>query len=74
LPALPLIGDDRAEGPDGAGLPAFPVSGVRRYNERTSTALNRIQVPTDIVLLVVFWRLRYKLSADSDFIRPGIPM
>ena len=24
--------------------------------------LNRIQVPTDIVFLVVFWRLRYKLS------------
>jgi putative transposase len=24
--------------------------------------LNRVQVPTDIVFLVVFWRLRYKLS------------
>ena len=34
----------------------------RRYNERTGTALNRVQVPTDIVFLVVFWRLRYKLS------------
>src|SRR3954464_3431255 len=33
-----------------------------RYNERTGTALNRVQVPTDIVFLVVFWRLRYKLS------------
>ena len=32
----------------------------RRFNERTGTALNR--VPTDIVFLVVFWRLRYKLS------------
>ena len=32
----------------------------RRYNERTGTALNRVQVPTDIVFL--FWRLRYKLS------------
>jgi hypothetical protein len=28
----------------------------RRFNERTGTALNR--VPTDIVFLVVFWRLR----------------
>jgi transposase-like protein len=27
-----------------------------------ATALNRVQVPTDIVFLVVFWRLRYKLS------------
>jgi len=34
----------------------------RRYNERTGTALNRVQVPTDIMFLVVFWRLRYKLS------------
>jgi putative transposase len=33
-----------------------------RFNERTGTALNRVQVPTDIVFLVVFWRLRYKLS------------
>ena len=34
----------------------------RRFNERTGTTLNRVQVPTDIVFLVVFWRLRYKLS------------
>ena len=34
----------------------------RRFNERTGTVLNRIQAPTDIVFLVVFWRLRYKLS------------
>src|SRR3954471_5499457 len=32
----------------------------RRYNERTGTVLNRVQIPTDIVFL--FWRLRYKLS------------
>src|SRR6187455_3223465 len=29
----------------------------RRFNERTGTALNRVQVPTDIMFLVVFWRL-----------------
>src|SRR5688500_13723108 len=34
----------------------------RRYNERTGTVLNRVEVPTDIMFLVVFWRLRYKLS------------
>ena len=34
----------------------------RRYNERTGTVLNRVQVPTDIMFLVIFWRLRYKLS------------
>jgi putative transposase len=36
------------------------VDTTSRYNERTGTPLNR--VPTDIVFLVVFWRLRYKLS------------
>jgi putative transposase len=34
----------------------------RRFNERTGTAYNWLQYPTDIVLLVVLWRLRYKLS------------
>jgi len=34
----------------------------RTFNERTGTPFNHLQVPTDIVLLVVLWRLRYKLS------------
>ena len=34
----------------------------RTFNERTGTPFNQLQVPTDIVLLVVLWRLRYKLS------------
>ena len=34
----------------------------RRFNERTGTPFNYLQVPTDVVLLVVLWRLRYKLS------------
>jgi len=33
----------------------------RTFNERTGTPFNHLQVPTDIVLLVVLWRLRYKL-------------
>src|SRR6266567_2904834 len=32
------------------------------FNERTGTPFNFLEYPTDIVLLVVFWRLRYKLS------------
>jgi putative transposase len=32
------------------------------FNDRTGTPFNHLQVPTDIVLLVVLWRLRYKLS------------
>jgi putative transposase len=34
----------------------------RTVNERTGAAFNHLQFPTDIVLLVVLWRLRYKLS------------
>jgi putative transposase len=32
------------------------------FNERSGTPFNFLQFPTDIVLLVVLWRLRYKLS------------
>lgn len=32
------------------------------FNERSGTPFNYLEVPTDIVLLVVLWRLRYKLS------------
>ena len=34
----------------------------KQFNERTGTALNRAQYPSDVVALVVLWRLRYKLS------------
>ena len=34
----------------------------RVFNERTGTPFNELQCPTDIVLLAVLWRLRYKLS------------
>src|ERR671933_1263884 len=34
----------------------------RRFNERSGTPFNLLEYPTDIVLLVVLWRLRYKLS------------
>src|SRR4051794_30209948 len=34
----------------------------RTFNERTGTDFNFLEFPTDIVLLVVLWRLRYKLS------------
>src|SRR5947208_6634784 len=32
------------------------------FNERTGTPFNFLEYPTDMVLLVVLWRLRYKLS------------
>ena len=34
----------------------------RTFNERTGTPFNYLEYPTDLVLLVVLWRLRYKLS------------
>ncbi|NQW18323.1 MAG: IS6 family transposase [Chloroflexi bacterium] len=34
----------------------------RQFNDRTGTPFNDLQFPTDIVLLAVLWRLRYKLG------------
>ena len=34
----------------------------RRFNERTGTPFNDLHFPTDIVLIPVLWRLRYKLG------------
>jgi len=34
----------------------------RGFNERTSTPFNFLEYPTDIVLLVIVWRVRYQLS------------
>jgi len=45
------------------GYPVFKCHGCgRTFNERMGTVFNRLQFPTDIVLLVVVWRIRYKLS------------
>lgn len=45
------------------GYPTYRCSECsRKFNERTGTSYNYLQFPTDIVLLVVIWRSRYKLS------------
>jgi transposase-like protein len=45
------------------GYATFCCSVCRRtFNERTGTPFNYLEVPTDVVFLVVLWRLRYKLS------------
>ena len=45
------------------GYPTFRCRACGRFcNERTGTPYNALQYPTDVVLLVVLWRLRYKLS------------
>jgi hypothetical protein len=34
----------------------------KQFNERSGRILNRARYPSDVIALVVFWRLRYKLS------------
>ena len=35
---------------------------AKQFNERSRGVLNRAQYPSDVIALVVFWRLRYQLS------------
>jgi transposase-like protein len=45
------------------GYRIFRCSACRRqFNERSGTQFNFLFFPTDIVVLVVLWRVRYKLS------------
>src|SRR3982751_76358 len=34
----------------------------KQFNERSGTLLNRAQYPSDVIALVVLWRLRHKLA------------
>ena len=34
----------------------------RQFNERSGGLLNRTQYPSDVIALVVLWRLRYRLT------------
>jgi putative transposase len=34
----------------------------KQFNERSAGSLNRTQYPSDIIALVVLWRLRYELA------------
>ncbi len=63
MSALLFGQDDGALGPDDAWLSALRCRGCERgFNERTGSVLNRLQLPTDVVFLIVLWRLRMKLS------------
>src|SRR5689334_19358827 len=37
----------------------------RQFNERSGGALNRTQYPSDVIALVVLWRLRYRLTLQD---------
>ena len=34
----------------------------KQFNERSAGVLNRTQYPSDVIALVVLWRLRYRLT------------
>src|SRR3954453_23546578 len=54
---------DGATGAHRLGLSPVPLSRVRQAVQRASGgALNRTQYPSDLIALVVLWRLRYKLA------------
>src|SRR6187397_2977591 len=45
------------------GYPRFRCRACgKQFNERTGGLLNRTQYPSDVIALVVLWRLRYKLA------------
>src|SRR3981081_997304 len=47
----------------------------RQFNERSTSLLNRTQYPSDVIALVVLWRLRYKLrlrDLAATFLGRGI--
>lgn len=63
LPSLHIYHDARTDCPHLTRLPNFHLSHRQRsFNERTGTPFNYLTFPSDIVLQVVLWRLRYKLS------------
>src|SRR5919202_1571195 len=37
----------------------------RQFNEHSAGVLNRTQYPSDIIALVVLWRLRYRLTLQD---------
>jgi hypothetical protein len=54
------FGTERAHG---SGLPPVPLSHLRQAVQRAECgSLSRTQYPSDVIALVVLWRLRYKLA------------
>jgi hypothetical protein len=40
----------------------------KQFNERSAGWLNRTQYPSDVIALVVLWRLRYKLTPGMAYV------
>jgi putative transposase len=68
----------RAAGAHHPGLPPVPLPGRacgKQFNERSGGLLNRAQYPSDVIALVVLWRLRYRLTLrdlSEMFLQRGI--
>jgi putative transposase len=46
-----------------SGLPPISLSRLRQaFQQRSAGSLNRTQYSSDVIVLVVLWRLRYKLA------------
>src|SRR6204780_3112937 len=65
---MECVGGGYAGGPErseltGRGCRRFRCRACgKQFNERSGGVLNRAQYPSDVIALVIFWRLRYKLS------------
>ena len=64
VPGLPInLGAGTARTHDARGYRRFRCGACgKQFNERSGGLLNRAQYPSDVIALVVLWRLRYKLS------------
>ena len=60
---LRLYGHHGTAGSHGSRLPTVPMPGLwPAVNERSGGVLNRTSLPSDVIALVVFFRLRYRLT------------
>ncbi len=62
LPSLLVLNNHSSFQENFFRLQGFRLWSLPAYFLRTGTPFNHLLFPTDIVLLVVLWRLRYKLS------------
>jgi hypothetical protein len=63
VPGVRICGRDGAAGTHGPRIPTVRCRACgKQFNERSAGQLNRTQYPSDVIALVVLWRLRYKLS------------
>jgi len=69
-------GGGGAAGAHRPGLPQVPLPFCgKQFNERSAGVLNQAQYPSDVIALVVLWRLRYRMGLrdlSEMFLQRGI--